>query len=272
MIISFVSDSEYRGTGVSSGLERGLLVFHNNRNITSEGMGIGAAAIKKGGVTYFARPISRERVAPDRLRSTVSFSMKSEWRIFGIRSRCIEIFVELLAKLYMRFLPLQKSFLRIRFAELSRKAFNVEHRIVRTRSRGTATFEYRLSKDTAIVNLKIESKNIGKKKICIMNEASADFFDSSLINGKIAGPPWGWEPVRGEAGFLYSREKRVSFCIKNIRLIQGDACSIRLYKGWENTKELCWTGFDIEILPLSRKIQTIEIEYEACFKEVNTDE
>lgn len=45
----------YPGEGVSRGLARGLLVFSDDENITGEGMGIGAPAVKSQGCFCFAR-------------------------------------------------------------------------------------------------------------------------------------------------------------------------------------------------------------------------
>lgn len=45
---------QYKGFGISQGLDRGLLVYHGDTLLVEEGMGIGACAFQTGGFTYFA--------------------------------------------------------------------------------------------------------------------------------------------------------------------------------------------------------------------------
>ena len=55
MAIRIVPEGNYRGSGISHGVTRGLLVFWNDVNLTGEGMGIGSVAVREPTCTYFSR-------------------------------------------------------------------------------------------------------------------------------------------------------------------------------------------------------------------------
>jgi hypothetical protein len=61
MPVRFYSDDNYLGEGVSKGLARGLIASYNGDNITREGMGICAVALRKNGYTYFSRSSNTEQ-------------------------------------------------------------------------------------------------------------------------------------------------------------------------------------------------------------------
>src|SRR5512138_3193571 len=78
-VVTFSPGEEYTGEGISEGLPRGLLVFLDGTNITGEGMGIGAVAVKDPGFSYFATGCTTEIIRPDIVEKTFLVDRRLLW-------------------------------------------------------------------------------------------------------------------------------------------------------------------------------------------------
>ncbi|MGE5404445.1 MAG: hypothetical protein ACM3PP_05855, partial [Candidatus Saccharibacteria bacterium] len=72
VLLDFCLDDRYKGEGVSQGFARGVQVLLNGENLTQEGMGLGAVALRSGGLTYFA---SSSQVNTSNKQSLTSYSV-----------------------------------------------------------------------------------------------------------------------------------------------------------------------------------------------------
>jgi len=83
--LTFLADDRYVGEGVSLGLARGLLGCYRGRNITQEGMGLGAVALRLGPFTYFAGTCETRTLAEGQFTKTFSLDRRLMWSL-GKRS------------------------------------------------------------------------------------------------------------------------------------------------------------------------------------------
>ncbi len=130
----------YKGTGVSKGLDRGLLVYHNGALLVEEGMAIGACAFQAGGYTYFASVKSIERKGSF-IEVESHIDTRLEFSVLGIRSKLITKSQEMLVKhFYMKQEKWQEQLLKK--SEIMRKLFNVNLCFVKCPSLGTVKTVY----------------------------------------------------------------------------------------------------------------------------------
>jgi len=83
--LKFDISTQYKGTGVSQGLDRGLLVYDDDILLLEEGMGLGACAFQTGSYTYFTS-IKSIKKAEDSFKVVGSIDKKLVWKVLGIKS------------------------------------------------------------------------------------------------------------------------------------------------------------------------------------------
>jgi len=247
-MLKFDMSDLYKGTGVSRGLDRGLLVYDDDVQLLEEGMGLGACALQTGGRTYFAS-IKDIKMVGNLFDVKYSIDMKLELEILRIKSQLITLAQEyLITNIYMRHAKRQEQLLK--FGAVLRKLFNLKTCFVKVPSLGEVRIRYELGNGDILVGLCCELEKIGGK-LFVMNELGGSIFDKSIVNGKLSNAPSGWQKMKNPCK-LYSSTHSLSFSIDE-RYVPDNVKS-ELYWGREQvTNHCCWAGFEIEILCESGK-------------------
>ena len=143
----------------------------------------------------------------------------------------------------------------------------VRPRFRRTRPLATVIFTYLLHPDLVTVRATIRSLDKPLMDVFIMNELGADHFASAVKDGRTIPPPSGWCPLPEETPFpaLMDEEHRMVFTIDRVRSCEG--ADIRLFWGRERREDLCWAGFELELLNQGG-LMTMEVEYDLKFGEL----
>jgi hypothetical protein len=231
----------YKGTGVSKGLDRGLLVYHNGALLVEEGMAIGACAFQAGGYTYFASVKSIERKG-SYIEVESHIDTRLEFSVLGIRSKLITKSQEMLVKhFYMKQEKWQEQLLKK--SESMRKLFNVNLCFVKGPSLGTVKTVYEVGEGVVKTDLSCCADCGGR--FFVMNELGGSKFDKSIVNGEISCAPSGWQKI--ETGCeLYSDSHSLAFTMAEDSVPENVRSS--LYWGREYIEGVCsWSGFESEI-------------------------
>ena len=232
---------QYKGFGVSQGLDRGLLVYHGDILLVEEGMGIGACAFQTGGFTYFASTTSIQKDQCT-MTMTASLDKKLVWRIFGIKSEFItRIFEADVKNSYMKREKNQDRLLRR--GTFLRKMFHVDAVYAAAAPQGQVVITYQTNPDEISVDVSFKSEIGGM--LFVMNELGGSLFDKGLINGARTVPPTGWQALNGLCE-LYSDTHAMAFTIIE-RHVPGNVRS-KLCWGREVTDAYSWAGFECELV------------------------
>jgi hypothetical protein len=236
------ADKAYKGTGVSLGLDRGLLVYYGGNMLVEEGMGIGACAMQANGYTYFA---SVKNVKRDGNLIEVEYAIdkRLEYSIFGIKSKLMTKFQEQWATyFYMKFEDIQEKLLRQ--GDYIKKLFKVELVFAEVPALGVVRTTYEIGENHVHVDVSCTMKE-DKFKLFLMNEVGGSIFDRGTSGGEPAKTPTGWCRMPEECE-LFSETLSLAFKLVE-RKVPGNVTS-RLYWGRELIEGTCsWSGFESEI-------------------------
>lgn len=259
-MLDFDIIDEYKGIGVSRGLDRGLVALRDGKIIVEEGMGIGAVAVQADGYTYFSsvRSVQKEN---GRILVISDVDKRLEWKALGLRLRPLTRALEYICtNVYMK--NEKKQGMLLRLGGMLRKIFNVEACFVEVPSKGEVRTLYSVNGNEVSVDLSCDIK----KKACrifVMNEMGAGIFDKGVINGNMSEPPSGWQKIEKECELLSSTHS-LKFAILESRIPDGVAS--QLYWGREMAEGYCWAGFESEIFCDSGRFENYQ--YSIIFKEV----
>lgn len=247
-MLNFDLSDNYKGTGVSEGIDRGLLVYDGDILLLEEGMGLGACSLQAGGFTYFAS-IKSFKKAENSLDAVYLIDKRLEWTVFGLKSRHFTRTLEYIAtNLYMKHENAQNKLLKlgnhlIRF-------FKVETCFVNVPAQGEVMIGYQLADNEIIVDLSCATEKDGIQ-LFVMNELGGSIFDKSFINGELSAPPTGWQKTDDPCE-LYSHDRSLAFTMAEISI--PDNVRSTLYWGREMvTNTCCWAGFESELKCASNK-------------------
>jgi len=250
----------YKGTGVSQGLDRGL-VYNDDALLVEEGMGLGACAYQADGYTYFTSIKSIKRTS-DSFEVIFSINIKLQHMILGIRSDLFTRYQEyIFTNIYMKHEKRQELLLNL--GRPLRKLFNLKVCFIKGPPLGEVKIKYELGGNDVSADLSCE---MGKKdgKLFVMNELGGRIFDKSILNGKVSAPPSGWQKIANPCE-LYSSSHSLSFTI--FEKYVPDNVRSNIYWGREQTADnCCWAGFESEILCDSNKFENYR--YSIAFREV----
>lgn len=251
----------YNGTGVSQGLDRGLLVYKDDNLLLEEGMGLGACAFQTGGYTYFAS-IKEIKKTGDSFAIIYIIDTTLELKVLGIKSRFIVRVQEFIAKnIYMKYIKSQKLILML--WTFSNIIFNVKSYFVKVPILGEMRVLYSLKKNDILVDISCATKKICSK-IFVMNELGGSFFDKSIVSGEFLDPPSGWQKMESLSE-LFSSTQSLAFTIEEKNI--PDNVKSNLYWGREQIQnKCCWAGFESEIICDSCKFE--HYQYLIKFREV----
>lgn len=260
-MLKFDISQLYKGTGVSQGLDRGLLVYNDDVLLLEEGMGLGACALKIGGYTHFTS-IKSVKKAGNSFEVIGSIDMKLELKVLGIKSKLFTKAQEYTAaNIYMKQEKRQEQLLRL--GALLRKLFKVQVCFVKVPPMGEVRIRYELGHNEIAVDLSCETEKTGCKLI-VMNELGGSFFDKSIVGGELSASPSGWQEMESSCE-LYSRAHSLAFTILERHV--PDNVRSKLYWGRELVIDnCCWAGFESEIICDSGKFENYT--YAIKFREV----
>jgi len=260
-MLGFDMSTLYKGTGVSQGLDRGLLVYKDDELLLEEGMGMGACAFQTGGYTYFTS-IKNIKKVEDTFEVICSIDKKLEFEVLGIKSKLFTRVQEYIAtNLYMKLEKRQEQLLKI--GALIRKILNVKKYYVKVPPMGEVRITYEIVNNDILVDFSCETEQ-KVSKLFVMNELGGSIFDKSIINGELSFAPSGWQKVERSCE-LFSPVHSLKFTIEERHV--PDNVTSNLYWGREHIiNNYCWAGFESEITCDSNKINNYT--YSIKFREV----
>ena len=254
ILLKFYFSNEFKGIGISEGIERGVLVDYNNECIVQEGMGLGSPAIKTKNGTYFSCTSILQKISDTEYKKEFYIDSELVWEILKLKSKrlndssLLTSFINKLTELYKKLPYLQKNLLKLGI--FSRDFFQIKSKIKHSGYLGKILFNYKFLKDGVLIE--IDFSNIithNKKsvsKICVLNELGGDYFDSRKVGSKIGEPPSGWVELNGRKdNKLYSKRFKIDYDVKILKITPE--YKFDLIYGREKLSDFCWAGYDIEI-------------------------
>jgi len=260
-MLKYEMSHKYKGTGVSQGLDRGLLVYNDDILLVEEGMGLGACAFQTEGFTYFAS-ISDIKKDGTSFEVIYNIDKKLELKVSGIRSELFtRVQEQISTNIYMKREKSQKKLLIL--GGLLGKLFNVQVCFVKVPTIGEVRIIYELGYNSITMDVNCETeKRVGK--LFVMNELGGSIFDMSMVKGELSASPSGWQKMEKSCE-LYSKIHSLTFTMieKNI----PDNVRSTLYWGREQFgNKCCWAGFESEIICDTNKFNNYS--YSINFREI----
>jgi hypothetical protein len=242
--LSFHNDDSHPGSGVSTGIPRGLLVRRDGIDLVQEGLGLGAVALKRRGITYFPQvSSSREGRGCVIKELTVDSAMVLESPYLPL-ARLMPAY-GLGTKAYMSLPWGQERFLSLRSKFF---AWFVVHPAFRpVEALAKVMFVYRPEGDEVNIECTIRSLGGPLPTAFVMNELGAGHFDRSIIDGREGPAPTGWcgLPLTTPTPSLLDTRERTTFLIDQLSC--PDESGPRLFWGREHRSDLNWAGFEVEL-------------------------
>ncbi|MGV8905414.1 MAG: hypothetical protein ACOH15_02310 [Acetobacterium sp.] len=260
-MLTFDISNEYIGTGVSHGLDRGLLVYSGDVLLLEEGMGLGACALQTEGYTYFTsiKNIKREK---DSFEVECTIDKKLVWKVLGVRAKLLTRILEgITSNIYMKQENKQRKLLRL--GGLLCKVFSVNSCFVNVKSQGEVRIVFEIEDNEILVDLSCKTEKMGSK-LFVMNELGGSIFNKGIINHELIGPPSGWNKIE-KPSELYSPSQALAFTLVESHV--PDNVRSTLFWGRELAgNSYCWAGFESEILCESSEFENYR--YSIKFREV----
>jgi hypothetical protein len=261
-IITFDNDYSFRGSGISQGISRGLLVRRDGTDLLQEGLGLGVVALKRGGLTYFSPSCTTREGEGSMLREFAVDSAMVFRSPYLPLSGLMPLY-GLGTKAYMSLPGYQDRLLGLRSRMF--EWFDVRPVLRRGETLATATFLYLPGENLVRVCGSIRSLAGPLPTVYVMNELGAGHFDRSVLNGgEINHPPTGWceLPMTMPTPALLDPRRGTTFFIDRLNCCEGSGP--RLFWGRERGDGLCWAGFEVE-LSNPGGLRSVDIEYEVRF-------
>jgi hypothetical protein len=260
--IRIIPDSTYQGEGISRGLARGLLVYYADQNLTGEGMGIGSIAFRNPECTYFARSWTDSSEAGVHKR-TFSLDTRMRWSMFGRPSDLLTRLIEFGISAYMQ-LPRFQGSIMLPVPALS-TLLGIYPLFETIPSRGKVTFSYRVTGTDVDVQVEIITPVMPQDTLCLLNELSAAWFTAGWDGEQRVSPPPGWEKVSSAQlpVSLVDPEHGIRFFMGRPSVTPMVPLSV--YWGREQTGDVCWAGFCIELGPFDGSQELPRVQYSIGF-------
>jgi hypothetical protein len=251
-------DSVYQGEGISRGLARGLLVYYGDCNLTGEGMGIGSIALRDHECTYFSRSWTDSTESGVLIR-TFTLDTCMMWGIRGKPSNILTRWIECGISAYMQLPGFQRLFM---LPVLPLRTLLGIHPFFETiPPRGEVTFMYSVTGQNVEIQVKSTIPVRPKDTLCLLNELSAAWFTAGWDGKRKVTPPPGWEKVGPD-------QMPVSLVdpVHGIRFFMdrpsvNPSVPYTIYRGREQSGDLCWAGFCLELGPLDGVQESLEARY-----------
>jgi hypothetical protein len=238
-----------------------MLVFADGRNITGEGMGIGAVALKDRNFSYFSLHCTTVVHAPDLVEKTFSIDSRMIWGRGGSFSIPLTWCMERVNDVYMRSPGLQ---ILLRPGSHTKRVLGLNPVFESIPPIAEAQFTYRIAGSRIDVSCTIRSLAGRLPSVFILSELAADSFTHAFSQGKIMKPPSGW--ARHEPGNdLYDPVHQLRFMFSPHSLRRS--VPSRVWWGREHTKFHRWAGYSLEFQECPREITPISYSYAVCLHE-----
>ncbi len=240
----------------TSGLQKGLLLLDEGRELSSEGVGFGVPILKRGPRAVF--PGSGEAVVhPGTPRAiTMTYAMDRVERLGGRRHRSffhrpLDEAREAFALLYRRAPLLRRPLLAA--SNGIRWLLHVRTRFEPTAPVAVVPVTYRAGDrpGEVVVSADLSRLPDAVTEVVLMNELGADVFDHyrDSDGADLQGTGIGaWNQVGAATASFVAEESGVSFTLESGP--DPDAPGVRLYRGREVAKgRLAWAGFGYTLRP-----------------------
>lgn len=250
---------EYKGMGISSGLDRGMLVYRNGKPLIDEGMGMGAVSVSSAGFHYFASIIKINH-SRDKVEVVLTIDKMLIQTIYGIQSKFFTLLSE---KICTSIYKERETYQRIGFSIGAWINFMLRLKVkfITVAPLGQFVLNYQVSENTLLVDLSGDLER-AVDEIYVMNELSAARFHAALKGGKTVEPPTGWQLADAKSQ-LYCEECGLAFSTK--ALGKPKNLDATLYWGREFGKDHCWAGFIYKLQTTTNKFQNFR--YAILFQE-----
>lgn len=259
MRVDFAYDPRYRGEGISLGLSRGLVVLVDGGNVTQEGMGLGTAACRHRGFTYFCADAAAHDGEGGSFRIRGRLDRRIMWRMGGWQSSWLTRLAESSAHGYMSIPGLQRPLMAL--ATLIRTKLRLNPRFVPAPPVAEALSACTVRDGRVDIECTVRLLRGGATKVFIMNELGADFFPEAIVKRRMVAPPTGWQPVPRDPPVpaLYDGHHGLRFSLSSIAVTP--AAPHKLFWGREKTADYCWAGFEIEVDVRRLHAETLSVRY-----------
>ena len=236
-----------------------MLVFADGINLTGEGMGIGAVAMKGSPYSFFSRTCKTTVVSPGVIEKTFLVDSRLLWGRVNRPSVFLTRFYTWIIDRYMQYPAFQ--FL-LPFGSSIKNVLGLKSYFEPVSPVAEARFIYRISENKIEVSCTICPPKEHFTSIFILNELAADSFTHGFSNGKITLPPSGW--MRFEPGSdLYDPERHLRFSFSYNA--GNESVPGKTWWGRELTRDLRWAGFEIEFPGIKDADQQLFCSYEVSF-------
>jgi hypothetical protein len=258
-VLTFELSKQYKGIGISHGLDRGLLVYQNSELLIDEGMGLGAVAVQLNGINYFAS-IRKMNQSFDQIEVILSVDKMLSNSIYGIRSkRLTRIYETVFIKSYKEHERSQRIWFKI--GGWFNSLLKLKASFIQVPTKGQFVLTYQISEDEIRISVSAALEET-VDKIYVMNELSGMLFDQGIVDGQVEEPPSGWQHAEEEYQ-LYSGVKGVSFAAQETNRPKN--LKSQLFWGRETGEYNCWAGFIYELQCEDREFN--DFRYAISFRE-----
>jgi hypothetical protein len=256
--ICIIPDNVYPGEGISRGLARGLLVYYGDCNLTGEGMGIGSIALRNHECTYFSRSW-KDSAESGVLKRTFSIDSRMMWGLRGKPSTLLTRWIESGISVYMQ-LPWFQRLLMLPVLPF-RTLLDIHPFFETIPPKGKATFTYSITGQNVEIQVEIVMPVRPNDTLCLLNELSAAWFTAGWDGQRMTTPPPAWEKVGSDQlpVSLMDPVHGIRFFMDQPSVSPSVPCTI--YRGREQSGDLCWAGFCLELGPPDSVLESLEARY-----------
>jgi hypothetical protein len=242
------------GSGDSSGLERGLILFVKNKPMIGEGVGFGVPAIEYSDKILFSSSATTTIRNDTLIRSySIDAVQRKTWGRFAIDGKFYRMIQNRLAEIYRTDRRFRHALTQIMYVQF---LLGVRSTYKQVKSRGYVDVSYNLvGRKVRIIVDRSRLTHMDFRRLLVFNEQSADFNiyqdDFGILTNEDIGV---WEEVKSRSASLRSRELNVGFGVENLP-------GARLYRGRELLRpRLDWAGFCYSIPPETERFTyTVQI-------------
>jgi hypothetical protein len=225
------------GAGDSLGLERGLILFVENKPAIGEGVGFGVPAIEYSDKILFSSSATTIIRNDTLIRSySIDAVQRKTWGRFTVDVGLYRVVQNRLAKVYRTDRRFRRVLTQIMFVQ---SLLGIRPTYEKVNSRGYVDVSYNLVGKKVIITVNC-SRLVHRdfRRLLVFNEQSADFNiyqdDFGILTDEDIGV---WEEVKSRNASLRSRNLNVGFSVENLP-------GTRLYRGRELFRpRLDWAGF-----------------------------
>jgi hypothetical protein len=236
-----------------------MLVFADGMNITGEGMGIGAVALKGSPYSFFSRKCKTTVISPGMIEKTFLIDSRLLWGLVNRPSVFLTRFYTWIIDVYMQYPAFQ---VLLPIGSSIRRALGLKSFFEPIPTIAEVRFLYRISENKIDVSCTLHPFKQSFTSLFILNELAADSFTHGFSDGNLTHPPSGWMGFEPGSD-LYDPEHHVRFCFTYHA--RDEPVPVKTWWGRELTQDLRWAGFEIEIQGIKNLEQPIQSTYEVSF-------